>query len=132
MHTARSEPPILKFDAAGKLLASWGAGMFAYPHGATIDPDGNLWVADARGEGGKGHQVFKFSPTGQVLLTLGKAGVSGSGPDLFDQPTDVAVALSGDVFVTDSHRNGKNNRIVHFTRDGRFVKELGKEEVGAR
>jgi NHL repeat len=74
----RSEPPILKFDASGKLLASWGGGMFVFPHGATIDPDGNLWVADARGEGGQGHQVFKFSSAGAVLLTLGKPGVSGS------------------------------------------------------
>ena len=126
----RSEPPILKFDASGKLLASWGAGMFVFPHGATLDPDGNLWVSDARGEGGKGHQIFKFSSTGAVLLTLGKAGVSGSGPDLFDQPTDVVVAPSGDVFVTDSHRNGRNNRVVKFSKDGRFVKEWGKKGSG--
>ena len=65
--------------------------MFIFPHGATVDRDGNLWVTDARGENGKGHQVFKFSPQGKVLMTLGKAGVSGSGPDLFDQPTDVLV-----------------------------------------
>jgi sugar lactone lactonase YvrE len=77
-----------------------------------------------------GHQVFKFSPEGRVLLALGKAGVSGSGPDLFDQPTDVVVAPGGDVFVTDSHRNGKNNRVIRFTRDGRFVKEWGGKGSG--
>jgi hypothetical protein len=54
--------------------------MFIFPHGATVDRAGNLWVTDARGENGKGHQVFKFSPEGKVLMTLGKAGVSGSGP----------------------------------------------------
>src|SRR5258708_32067383 len=43
----RPEPPILKFDANGKLLKSWGAGMFNFPHGATVDRDGNLWVTDA-------------------------------------------------------------------------------------
>jgi sugar lactone lactonase YvrE len=121
----RSEPPILKFDSGGRLLASWGSGMFVFPHGATVDRDGNLWVADARGEDGKGHQVVKFSPEGKVLMTLGKAGVSGSGPDLFDQPTDVVVAPSGDIFVTDSHRNGKNNRVVKFTGAGKFIKEWG-------
>jgi sugar lactone lactonase YvrE len=126
----RSESPILKFDAAGKLLASWGAGMFVFPHGATVDRDGNLWVTDARGENGKGHQVFKFSPAGQVLMTLGQAGVSGSGPRLFDQPTDVVVAANGDIFVTDSHRNGTNNRVVKFTKDGAFVKEWGKKGNG--
>jgi len=126
----RSEAPILKYDASGKLLKSWGSGMFVFPHGATVDRAGNLWLTDARGENGKGHQVFKFSPDGRVLMTLGKAGVSGSGPDLFDQPTDVVVSPAGDIFVTDSHRNGKNNRIVRFTADGKFVKEWGKKGSG--
>ena len=104
--------------------------MFVFPHGATVDREGNLWVTDARGENGKGHQVFKFNPQGKVLMTLGKAGVSGSGPDLFDQPTDVLVGPDGDVFVTDSHRNGRNNRVVKFTKDGKFVKEWGKKGSG--
>jgi sugar lactone lactonase YvrE len=126
----RPEAPILKYNAAGKLLASWGAKMFIFPHGATVDRDGNLWVTDARGENGIGHQVFKFSPDGKVLMTLGKAGVSGSTPDLLDQPTDVLVAPSGDIFVTDSHRNGKNNRVVRFTKDGKYIKEWGKKGSG--
>ncbi len=126
----RKEPPILKFDANGKLLQSWGEGLFIFPHGATVDRDGNLWVTDAGGADGKGHQVFKFSPEGKVIKTLGKAGVSGSTPDLFDQPTDVLVAPNGDIFVTDSHRNGKNNRVVRFTRDGTFIKEWGRKGSG--
>jgi sugar lactone lactonase YvrE len=124
------EAPILKYDRNGKLLASWGQGMFIFPHGATVDRAGSLWVTDARGENGKGHQVFKFSADGKVLMTLGKAGVSGSGPDLFDQPTDVVVAPNGDVFVTDSHRNGVNNRVVKFTREGKFIKEWGRKGSG--
>jgi hypothetical protein len=126
----RIEAPILKYDASGKLLKAWGEGMFIFPHGATVDRDGNLWVTDARGEGAKGHQVFKFDPDGKVLMTLGKAGVSGSGPNLLDQPTDVVAAPGGDVFVTDSHRNGKNNRVVRFRKDGTFVKEWGKKGSG--
>jgi DNA-binding beta-propeller fold protein YncE len=126
----RVEAPVLKYDPSGKLLKSWGEGMFNFPHGATVDRDGNLWLTDARGEGGKGHQVFKFSPDGKVLMTLGRAGVSGSGPDLFDQPTDVVVAPNGDIFVTDSHRNGKNNRVVRFDRTGKYVKEWGGKGSG--
>ena len=126
----RSEAPILKYDASGKLLAQWGAGMFVFPHGATVDREGNLWVTDARGEGGKGHQVFKFNRDGQVVMTLGKAGISGGGRDLFDQPTDVVVSDAGDIFVSDSHRNGRNNRVVRFTRDGTFVKEWGRKGSG--
>lgn len=126
----RAEAPILKFDPDGRLLASWGAGLFVFPHGATVDRDGNLWVTDARGENGKGHQVFKFGPTGQVLMTLGQAGTSGSSTTLFDQPTDVAVAANGDIFVTDSHRNGLNNRVMKFSRDGAFIKSWGRKGSG--
>jgi len=126
----RSEAPILKYNAAGKLLATWGAGMFVFPHGATVDKDGNLWVTDARGENGKGQQAIKFSPEGRVLLTLGKAGVSASGADGFDQPTDIVVAPNGDIFVTDSHRSGKNNRVVKFDRSGKYIKEWGMKGSG--
>jgi sugar lactone lactonase YvrE len=127
----RPEAPILKYNAAGKLIASFGQGLFVFPHGGTVDRDGNLWMTDAGGASGKGHQAIKFSPEGKVLMTLGKAGVSGSGPELLDQPTDVVVSASGDLFVTDSHRNGKNNRVVHFTKDGKFVKEWGRKGAGS-
>ena len=126
----RTEAPILKYDASGKLLKAWGEGMFIFPHGSTVDRDGNLWVTDSQGQNGKGHQVLKFSPDGKVLMTLGRAGVSGSGQDLFDQPTDVVIAPSGDIFVSESHRNGKNNRIVRFTKDGKYVKEWGHKGSG--
>jgi DNA-binding beta-propeller fold protein YncE len=126
----RQEAPILKYDPSGKLLASWGVGMFIFPHGATVDRDGNLWVTDARGENGIGHQVIKFDANGKVLMTLGQKGVSGSTSTLFDQPTDVVIAPNGDIFVTDSHRNGKNNRVVRFTKDGKYVKEWGKKGSG--
>jgi DNA-binding beta-propeller fold protein YncE len=127
----RPEPPILKFDKNGKLLKAFGAGVFDFPHGACVDRDGNLWVTDATRPGGmKGHTVFKFSPGGALLMTLGKPGVSGSGPDLFDQPTDVVVAPNGDIFVTDSHRNGKNNRVVKFDKAGKFIKEWGHKGSG--
>jgi DNA-binding beta-propeller fold protein YncE len=126
----RHEAPILKYNAAGTLLKAFGEDLFVFPHGATVDRDGNLWITDARGENGKGHQVFKFDPSGRVVMRLGRAGVSGSGPDLFDQPTDVVVAPDGTVFVTDSHRNGKNNRVVKFTKDGTYIKEWGTKGSG--
>ena len=63
-------------------------------------------------------------------MTLGKPGVSGSGPSLLNQPTDVVVAPNGDIFITDSHRKGKNNRVVRFTKQGTFVKEWGGKGTG--
>ncbi len=126
----RSEPPILKFDPGGKLIKAFGNGKFVFPHGSALDPDGNLWVTDAGGGDGIGHQVIKFSPDGVELMRLGKPGVSGSGPDLFDRPNDVAVASNGDIFVTDSHRRGKNNRVVKFDKTGKYIKEWGHKGSG--
>jgi len=104
--------PILKFDASGKLVASFGAGMFVLPHGIRADRAGNVWVTDAAGRDGKGHQVVKFSPDGKVLMTLGKAGVAGDGPDQFNAPSAVLIAPNGDVFVADGHGGNTNARIV--------------------
>jgi len=128
----RREPPILKFDASGKLLKSWGEGMFIFPHGATVDRDGNLWVTDAQLGEGKGYQVFKFSPEGKVLMTLGKAGVAGSGPGMFDEPTDVGVASNGDIFVTEGHNGGTkgNDRVSTFSKDGKFIRSFGHAGAG--
>jgi sugar lactone lactonase YvrE len=128
----RTEPPILKFDKSGKLLKSWGAGMFVFPHGATVDPQGNLWVTDEQIKDGKGYQVFKFSPEGKLLMTLGKAGVASAEPGLFDEPTDVAIAPNGDIFITEGHSGGTvgNDRVSKFSKDGRFIKTWGKTGAG--
>jgi DNA-binding beta-propeller fold protein YncE len=129
----RPEPPILKFDPSGKLIRSWGEGMFVFPHGATVDPQGNLWVTDAQIQNGKGHQVFKFNADGKLLLTLGKAGVASADPGLFDEPTDVVIAPNGDVFVTEGHSGGTrgNDRVSKFSRDGKFIKAWGRKGAGA-
>ena len=79
------------------------------------------------GKSGKGHQVFKFSPDGRLLLTLGKAGVAGSGPDEFNAPSAVLVAPNGDIFVGDGHGGNTNARIVKFSKDGKFIKTWGKK-----
>jgi streptogramin lyase len=122
--------PVLKFDASGKLMKSFGAGMFVFPHGISVDRDGNVWVTDAQGKDGKGHQVFKFSPEGKVLLALGKAGMAGDGPDTFNAPSSVLVAPNGDIFVGDGHGGNTNARIVKFDKDGKFIKTWGKKGSG--
>ncbi len=124
-------PPVLEFDAAGKLLKTFGAGMFIFPHGIWIDKGGNLWLTDGQGANGKGHQVFKFSPEGKVLMTLGKAGVAGEGPDTFNQPNAVAIAPNGDIFISDGHNLGRGNaRVMKFTPDGKFIKQWGGQGSG--
>ncbi|HKA40938.1 MAG TPA: peptidyl-alpha-hydroxyglycine alpha-amidating lyase family protein [Burkholderiales bacterium] len=122
-----SLPPIIQLDPSGKVLRMFGAGMFNQPHGFHVDRDGNVWASDATGKDGKGHQVFKFSPEGKVLMTLGKAGVAGDGPDTFNRPCDVVTAPNGDIFVADGHGGDSNARIVKFSKDGKFIKAWGKK-----
>jgi DNA-binding beta-propeller fold protein YncE len=122
--------PILKFDASGRLLKSFGAGLLLFPHGLHVDRDGNVWVTDGLGRGGKGHQVFKFSPDGKLLLTLGKAGAPGSGPDEFNAPSAIVTAPNGDIFVADGHGGNTNARIVKFDNNGKFIKTWGKKGSG--
>jgi hypothetical protein len=126
-------PPVLEFEQSGKLLKSWGEGMFVFPHGILIEKDGTIWLTDGQGANGKIQQVFKLSPEGKVLMTLGKAGVAGDGPDRFNQPNAVAIAPNGDIFVCDGHNAGRGNaRVVKFTKNGTFIKTVGRPRIGPR
>jgi len=138
-------PVVLKFDETGKLVRSFGGGMFLFPHGIHVDREGNVWVTDAQGpdgkdprRDGKGHQVIKFSPEGKVLLRLGKPGMAGDGTgELLNEPNDVVTAPNGDIFVGDGHsgQGGKAPpntvaRIAKFDRNGKFIKTWGKLGAG--
>ncbi|MBV8846044.1 MAG: hypothetical protein JO307_24815 [Bryobacterales bacterium] len=121
--------PIFQFDTSGKLLKTFGAGMFVSPHKLSVDKEGNLWLADNGGD-----QVFKLNRDGKILLTLGKKGVAGTGLDEFDAPTDVAIAPNGDIFVGDGHSGGGtatgNARIMKFDKNGKFIMTWGKKGMG--
>ncbi len=112
----------MKFDPSGKLLKSFGAGMFSFPHDLVIDRAGDIWIVD-----GHSHQVFKLNTEGKVLMTLGKAGVPGDGIDTFNQPSAVAIAPNGDIFVADGHGGNSNARVVKFDKNGKFLKTWGKK-----
>ncbi|MCH7533845.1 MAG: SMP-30/gluconolactonase/LRE family protein [Gemmatimonadetes bacterium] len=132
--------PVLKFDASGRLRRRFGEGMFIFPHGIHVDREGNVWVTDAQGpdgkdpdRDGKGHAVYKFSPTGRLLLTLGTPGVAGDGTGaLLNGPSDVVTAPNGDIFVTDGAGGQDADappstiaRIVKYAKDGTFVTAWG-------
>jgi DNA-binding beta-propeller fold protein YncE len=147
--------PVLKFDANGTLVAHFGSGMIIAPHAIAVDKDGNVWVVDCTCTGGggrgratagagsdsaagsrgvapqptapaKGHQIFKFSPDGKLLMTLGKPG-GGRDPEFFFQPNDVLVAPNGDIFVTEGHSSapGSAARVFKFSKDGKLIKAWG-------
>ena len=137
-----ANPPILEFNSSGNLLKSFGAGLFAYPHGFTMDADGNLWATDvndqetilgmsARNASGvlMGQEVLKLSPEGTILMMLGKEGVAETGSDGFDRPTSVATAPNGNIFVSDGHdpNSHDTSRVVKFSKDGHFLKAWGRK-----
>lgn len=114
--------------------------MFIWPHGLHVDRESNVWVTDsasaaavqmaAKGGVKAGHQVFKFSPEGKVLMTLGEAGVAGSDEHHFKSPSAVAVGANGDVFVAHGHDANGNNRLIKYSADGKYVKAWGKTGYG--
>jgi sugar lactone lactonase YvrE len=118
----RAEPPILELEASGAFVRSFAADLIVSAHGIRLDSEGRIWVADVGG-----HAVYKLDRDGRVLLTLGKKGVKGNGPDTFNGPTDVLSTPQGDIFVTDGQFN---SRIVRFRADGTFVKEWGTNGSG--
>ena len=73
----------------------------------------------------KGHQVFKFSPDGKLLMTLGKPG-GAAAPDYFYQPNDVVTAPNGDIFVAEGH-GGANSRILKFSKGRQAHQDIGKK-----
>ena len=140
--------PIFKFDRnTGEILANFGGGTMVTPHGIDVDAEGNVWVTDFVGnaEGTKGHQVHKFSPDGELLMSLGTPGQPGSGPKQFNQPNDVIIAPDGSIFVSDGHSgqgmtsnaameegraSGATARIIKFSPDGTRLMEWG--QLGVR
>ncbi len=134
-------PSILKFDPSGKLVKSFGEGLLLFPHGIFVDRDGNVWVTDGQDDAPRpqgtaantllgpppgatrGNQVFKFSPDGKLLMTLGTRG-GAAAPGYFYQPNDVLVAPNGTIFVSEGH-GGANSRILKLSKDGKLLKMWG-------
>lgn len=118
----RAKPPVRVYSPEGVLLRTWGDEHLHTAHHLKIDHEGNVWAADIGL-----HVVRKFTPTGELLLTLGTPGKPGEDASHFDQPTDMAIARDGQVFVSDGYGN---NRVVQFDAQGKFVRAWG--EMGTR
>jgi DNA-binding beta-propeller fold protein YncE len=120
----RKSPPVLCFDASGRLVDSWGTKLIGRDpnmqgaHGIRVDNDRYIWTTDrAR------HLVRKFDRTGQLLLTLGTEGISGTGQNQFNRPADVAIGRSGEVYVADGYGN---SRVMKFDSKGKFLATWGE------
>jgi len=149
----RGAQPIMEFESRGTLVRAWGDGMFsegkvaAIPrafwtaekshysavygpagctscgaHSVRVDSQGNIWLIDA-----PGHVIYKMNPAWKEIMRLGTKGVSGTGPNTFNLPTDVASAPNGDVYVTDGYGSA---RVVRYSREGKYLSQWGSRGTG--
>jgi sugar lactone lactonase YvrE len=129
--TNSTSPPIEKFDSSGAFQKAIGAGLFAVPHSLYVDRNGDVWAGDQIARNGKGADLIKFSPDGRVLMTLGKPGMPGDGPDYLSAVSAVVVAPNDDIYVADGHGTGTNDRIIRFSKDGKLIAVWGKHGKAA-
>lgn len=117
----RGEPPLLAFDADGGYSHGWGEGAFGVAHGLRVDADGYVWATD-----NLLHELWKFSPDGEVVATYGEEGEPGADKTHFRSPDDLAFASNGDIYVADAG----NGRILRLDAQGRFLGQWGLKGDG--
>jgi len=127
----RGEHPVMIFNRDGTFVSAWGEGLFARPHGIAIGPDDAVYCTDDLD-----HTVKKFTPDGQLLLTLGTSGkpadtgatsidfrsIRQAGPPFYF-PTNIALSATGEIFVSDGYGNA---RVHKFTPDGELLHSWGE------
>lgn len=137
--------PIVKLDPYGNVVQAFGAGQIAWPHGMEVDGEGNIWIADARvanereieanpAAANLGSAVLKFSPEGELLMTIGTPGETGAPPTHLTDPSDVLVAPDGSIFISEAHgdqfldEDGPTaaGRISKWSPDGELIMTFGE------
>jgi 6-bladed beta-propeller len=113
--------PVIVLDRSGKILRSWGKGMYTTPHAIRIDPQGNVWTTDAASS-----MVYKFSPEGKTLLQI-EVGGQPTPCGNFCSTSDIAFAPNGNLFIADGYRNA---RILEYSADGKKLREWGSAGTG--
>ena len=108
---SRSEHPLVIFDRDGNFLDSWGEGLLEDAHGIYIDADDNVYCTER-----ETHCIFKFNARGEHVQTIGTPHQQGENDgDPFRLPTDLAIASTGELFITDGYGNA---RVHKYTPDG--------------
>src|SRR5579884_2750524 len=114
--------PVVVVDKNGKVVRSWGKGMYTMPHAIRIDPQGNVWTTDAASS-----MVYKFSPEGKKLMQIEVGGQPTPCRGNFCSTTDIAFAPNGHLYISDGYANA---RILEYTADGKKVREWGEPGNG--
>jgi DNA-binding beta-propeller fold protein YncE len=113
--------PVIVVNREGKVLRSWGAGMFKIPHSIRVDPKGHIWTVDASSS-----MVYKFTPQGEKLMEISVGGQPETKRG-FNGTTDIAFAPNGHLYISDGYGNA---RILEYTADGKRLREWGSAGTG--
>jgi hypothetical protein len=122
LHRGEQADPIVAVDRDGRVIRTWGKGLFVMPHAIRVDPGGHVWTADAASS-----LVRKFAPDGTLLMTIEVGGQPSPCHENFCSTTDVAFGPGGRIFIADGYENG---RVLEYSRDGRKVREWGSLGTG--
>jgi hypothetical protein len=114
--------PVIVLNKDGKVVRSWGKGMYTMPHAIRVDPQGNIWTTDAASS-----MVYKFSPDGKKLMEIRIGGQPTPCPNNFCSTTDIAFAPNGHLFISDGYSNA---RILEYSADGARIREWGHPGTG--
>ena len=114
--------PVLVVNRDGKILRSWGRGLYKIPHSIRIDPQGNVWTVDASSS-----TVIKFSPQGEKLMQIDVGGQPANSRSQFVGTTDIAFGPNSRIFISDGYGNA---RILEYTSGGKRVREWGSAGTG--
>lgn len=114
--------PVIAVDKDGRVLHSFGRGLYKIPHAIRLDPEGNVWTVDAASS-----MIIKFSPKGERLLQIDAGGQPETSATAFRGTTDITFAPKGRIFISDGYANA---RILEYTSDGKKVHEWGSTGSG--
>jgi DNA-binding beta-propeller fold protein YncE len=117
--------PVIAVDHDGRVLRSWGKGMFTVPHSVRVDPEGNVWTVDAGSS-----VLLKFTPEGKKLQEISVGEVAPAERCAFPTlcgSTDITFGPNGRLFIADGYGNA---RILEYTSAGKRVKVWGSSGTG--
>lgn len=114
--------PVMAIDKEGRILHSFGKGLYKIPHAIRLDPEGNVWTVDAASS-----TVIKFSPKGEKLLQIDAGGQPDAEGRAFCGTTDITFAQKGRIFISDGYANA---RILEYSAEGKKVHEWGSTGTG--
>lgn len=121
LHRGEKADPVLAVDRDGRILRSWGKGLYKIPHSIRIDPQGNIWTVDSGSS-----MVLKFSPQGEKLMEI-PVGEQPAGRGATNGTSDIAFGPNGRIYISDGYGNA---RVLEYNAKGERIRQWGSAGSG--